>query len=75
MKLFIFKSEANSELRAFTDNIKGSKLPERFSPWRVIGVVAPERAPPHNLPRVDIEKAIEVCGFQLWRRKTKPSTA
>jgi hypothetical protein len=37
MKLFIFKSEANSELRAFTDNITGSKLPERFSPWLVIG--------------------------------------
>jgi hypothetical protein len=71
VKLFIFKSDANSELRAFTDNITGSKLPERFSPWRVIGVVASERAPPHNLPRVEIEKAIEACGFQLWRRKEK----
>ena len=71
MKLFIFKSDANSELRAFTDNITGSKLPERFSPWRVVGVVAAERAPPHNQPRVEIEKAIEACGFQLWRRKEK----
>jgi hypothetical protein len=73
MKLYIFKSLASSQLRAFAGDIKGSKLPEQFRPWHVVGVVAPERSPPHNLSRVEIEKAIEVRGFQLWRMKQKAS--
>jgi hypothetical protein len=44
MKLFIFKSHASSELRAFAGDITGSKLPDKFSPWHVIGVVAAGRA-------------------------------
>ena len=75
MKLFIFKSHASSELRAFAGDITGSKLPDKFSPWHVIGVVAAGRAPPHNLSRPEIEKAIELSGFQLWRMKAKTATA
>ena len=75
MKLFIFKSHTSSELRAFAGDITVSKLPDRFKPWHVIGVVAAGRSPPHNLSRVEIEKAIELSGFQLWRMKAKASTA
>jgi hypothetical protein len=69
MKLYIFRSETKSELRAFCSDMAGSRLPQHFRPWRAIGVVRPDRAPPHNLPRADIEKSIEAQGFQLWRLK------
>jgi hypothetical protein len=67
MKLYIFRSETKSELRAFCADVGGIRLPDRFKPWRAIGVVRPDRAPPHNLPRPEIEKSIGSQGFQLWR--------
>ncbi|HLW92578.1 MAG TPA: hypothetical protein VKS78_14935 [Roseiarcus sp.] len=69
MKLYIFRSETKADLRAFCPDVAGSKLPDHFKPWRAIGVVRPETAPPHNLPRAEIEKSIESLGFQLWRVK------
>ena len=38
MKLYIFRSNAANELRAFAGDIEGSKLPEQFRPWQAIGV-------------------------------------
>jgi hypothetical protein len=40
----------------------------------VIGIVGPNSAPPHNMSRETIEKAIETAGFQMWRM-TKEATA
>jgi hypothetical protein len=71
MRLFIFKSEANPDLRAFGGDLAGSQLPSQFRPWRAIGAVAPDRDPPHNLPRDAIETAIKDQGFQLWRLSKK----
>ena len=51
MKLFIFKSHTSSELRAFAGDITGSKLPDRFKPWHVIGVVAAGRSPRNSLTK------------------------
>ena len=71
MRLYIFKSDVSGELRAFAGDITGSKLPERFRPWHVVGAVAPDAVPPHGLSRAGIEKAIGADGFQLWRLKPK----
>jgi hypothetical protein len=71
MQLYIFKSDANTELRAFTGDVLGSKLPDQFSPWQQIGVVGSDKSPPHNLSRETIETAIESRGFQLWRLKSE----
>jgi len=39
-------------------------------------VIRPDRAPPHNLSRRAIEKAINGQGFQLWRvTEKKPADA
>jgi hypothetical protein len=73
MRLYIFKSEAKDGLRAFAGDSAGSKLPGQFRPWHAIGVVSPERSPPHALSRPAIEKAIGEHGFQLWRVKDKES--
>jgi hypothetical protein len=71
MRLFIFESNANTGLRAFVGDVAGRNLPDQFSPWRQIGAVASGNAPPYNLSRDTIEKAICADGFQLWRVKAK----
>ena len=67
MRIYIFKSEARKELRVFAGDPTGSKLPQNHGPWTVTGVVGPDKAPPHNFSRNEIEEAIDVEGFQLWR--------
>jgi hypothetical protein len=74
MRLYIFRSDANTELRAFAGDLAGSKLPDQFRPWRAVGVVAPEGAPPYRLSRLSIERAIDTSGFQLWRLKAKAAS-
>jgi hypothetical protein len=71
VRLFIFESNANTGLRAFVGDVAGRNLPDQFSPWRQIGAVTSGNAPPCNLSRDTIEKAISAHGFQHWRVKPK----
>jgi hypothetical protein len=71
MRIFIFKSEARPDLRAFAAELDGSGLPKQFRPWRAVGAIAPDRNPPHGLSREVIEQAIKTQGFQLWRMSKK----
>jgi hypothetical protein len=71
MRIYIFKSEARPDLRAFGGDLAGSQLPDQFKPWHAIGAIAPDRDPPHNLSRDTIETAIKDNGFQLWRVSKK----
>jgi hypothetical protein len=71
MRIFIFRSEANPDLGAFSGDPAGRQLPSRFKPWRAVGAVAPGRDPPHKLSRDMIEAAINACGFQLFRLSKK----
>jgi hypothetical protein len=75
MRLYIFKSDAKTDLRAFAGDLLGSKLPDQLGPWHAVGAVAPGGTPPHQLSRVAIEKAINDQGFQLWRMKAKAASA
>jgi len=69
MRIYVFKSETNSGLRAFVGDVGGRNLPEQFRPWHAAGVIEDDDDPPHNLSRREIERAIDVNGFQLWRMK------
>jgi hypothetical protein len=69
MRIFIFKSDTSPNLRAFSDDQEGEKLPAQFRPWHAVGVVRPDSVPPHNLDRDRIEASINSNGFQLWRVK------
>jgi hypothetical protein len=71
MRIYIFKSESRKELRAFAGNLIGDKLPKSHGPWTATGVIGPDKAPPHNLSRDTIERAINAEGFQLWRLQKK----
>jgi hypothetical protein len=75
MRIFIFKSEANPDLRAFGGDLAGMKLPGQFKPWRAVGAIAPNQDPPYKIARDDIEKAINECGFQLFRLKKRTKAA
>ena len=71
MQIYIFRSDANSELRAFSDDRLGVKLPARFRPWHAFGAIAADKDPPHGLARDEIERGIRDTGFQLWRMKQR----
>ena len=71
MRIFIFKSEASPDLRAFSGDLAGLQLPSQFKPWRVVGAIAPHRDPPYKLSRDVIEAAIAARGFQLFRLSKK----
>jgi hypothetical protein len=75
MRIFVFKSEPNPELRAFGGDLAGIKLPAQFKPWRAVGTIAPNQDLPYKLARDDIEKAISECGFQLFRLKKTAKAA
>jgi hypothetical protein len=67
MGIYVFKSETTDRLRAFA----GGKLPRQHGSWTATGTIAPDKAPPYNLPRDAIEEAINAEGFQLWRLRDK----
>lgn len=75
MNIYIFKSDAKGEFRAFVGDEQGSRLPDQFRPWHAIGVVGAGKALPHKLPRATVEDAIGAHGFQLWRFKAKQTAS
>jgi hypothetical protein len=72
MRIFVFKSEAKPELRAFGGDLAGIKLPAQFKPWRAVGAIGPNQDLPYKITRDAVEKAINESGFQLFRLKKKP---
>ena len=68
MRFYIFKSEKTKELRAFTGDHSGAKLPKNHGPWTNTGVVGADRAPPHKLSRQAIEKAARKVLQELGKK-------
>jgi hypothetical protein len=75
MRIFIFKSEVNPNLRAFGGDLAGIKLPGQFKPWRAVGTIAANQDLPYKIARDEIEKAISESGFQLFRLKKRAKAA
>jgi len=71
MRIYVFKSETTDRVRAFAGDPDVNKLPSQHGPWTVTGTITPDNAPPYNLSRDAIEKAINAEGFQLWRLREK----
>ena len=74
MRLYVFKSETR-KLFVFAADPVGSRFPEHYGSWTVIGIVGSMNTPPHNISRETVEKAIESQGFQLWRMAKAKSDA
>jgi len=75
MRIFIFKSEVNPNLRAFGGDLAGINLPGQFKPWRAVGAIAPNQDLPYKIARDEIERAISESGFQLFRLKKSAKAA
>jgi hypothetical protein len=63
MRLYIFKSERTSDLRAFAPEPDGRPLPPHHGPRTIVGVIGVDKTPPHNFSRAAIEAAIDEKGF------------
>ena len=50
MRIFVFKSEANPQLRAFGGDLAGGQLPKQFAPWRPLAPSRPTAALPTTCP-------------------------
>jgi hypothetical protein len=71
MRIYVFTSKTQKNLRAFSDDMSGAKLPQQLGPWRANGAIAADEKSPYRLARNQIEKSINAAGFQLWRVKAK----
>lgn len=71
MRIFMFASQARSDLHAFAGDEAGSKLPGKYGPWGMTGALGASQKPPYNFSRQVIEHSIMKDGFQLWRTKPK----
>ena len=74
MRIFVFKSQSRQNLCAFAGDMVGSRLPEKFGPWRLINTAPRNGALPHDVPRSAVERAIMLEGYQMFRMKA-PQTA
>ena len=73
MRIYVFKSETNGALYAFTGDDGGRKLPTGLAPWHPDGVIEPGKQPPHNFSRIKIETAIKLHGdFIFFRVASAP---
>jgi hypothetical protein len=75
MRIFVFKSQSRPNLCAFAGDMVGSRLPEKFGPWRLINTAPRGGALPHDVPRSAVERAIMIEGFQMFRMKAPQATA
>lgn len=69
MRIYMFTSQARTDLHAFAGDEAGSKLPPRFAPWGLTGALKSNQALPHKISRPVIERAIANEGYQLWRMR------
>ena len=75
MRIYIFKSEAGTGLRAFAGEPAGSKLPDQFRPWHAVGGHSSrEGSSPQPVSRDDRE-GHQQRWYQLWRVKALAVTA
>jgi hypothetical protein len=72
---YLFQSRSAPDLRAFTDEPTGSKLPADDGPWALIQEIAPGEDWKLNVGRKVVAAAILENGFFLWGpRNHQPSS-
>ncbi len=75
MRVFVFRSHSRPGLGAFAGDTGGTRLPEKFGPWRLVATVPHGISLPHGVARPAIEDAIQGEGFQLYRLKADAPAA
>jgi hypothetical protein len=71
VRIHVFKSETADRLRAFAGDPDVNKLPRQHGPWTTTAIISPDKAPPYNLSRDAIEKAIKGKAFNFGACATR----
>src|SRR5688500_12251218 len=62
---YLFQSGSATDLRCFTDEALGSKLPAEDGPWALVRKIDPEDEWPHDVSRKIVAVAVRENGFFL----------
>jgi PRC-barrel domain len=63
---YVFQSGSAPDLRGFTDDASGSKLPTEDGPWALVRQVAPDEEWDIDISRAVVATGIMENGFYLW---------
>jgi len=63
---YVFRSDANPDLRGFTDDAAGENLPAESGPWTLIQQVGPDEPWTFNVGRAIVSAGILENGFLVW---------
>jgi PRC-barrel domain len=75
MRYFVFQSATSPDLRGFTDDASGTKLPPDDGPWALVEEISPDAEWKLGISRAIVATGIRENGFYLWGpRKQKPSS-
>ena len=72
MRIFVFKSEANPNLRAFGGDLAGIKLPSQFKPWRAVGTIAPNQKLRTKSCENTLKRRLTNAAFSFFASKKGP---
>ena len=66
--LYEFESQSAQDLRGFTDERSGSKLPAESGPWVFLRQLDPDREWPQGVSKSVVSAGVLENGFSLWDR-------
>jgi PRC-barrel domain len=72
---FVFQAEGSPDLRGFTDDPGGAKLPKEDGPWRLVQAIAPDEDWTPDVSRAVVSAGILENGFYLLGPIDRPATS
>jgi hypothetical protein len=72
---YVFQSQTSPDLRGFTDDISGSKLPAEDGPWTFTREIAPDSEWDLGVSRAVVATGIMENGFYFWGPRKQRATS
>ena len=72
---YIFQSGSAPDLRGFTDDASGSKLPAEDGPWALVQQIKPDEEWALEISRAVVATGIIENGFYLWGARNRPASS
>ena len=69
---YVFRSGGSADLRAFTDEVSGEKLPAADGPWSLEQTISPDEEWTLGISRAVVATGILENGFYLWGPVIRP---
>lgn len=71
---YVFQSQDSPDLRGFTDDASGGKLPLEEGPWSLVKQIAPDGEWDLGISRAVVATGIMENGFYLWGPRKQQTT-